>query len=92
MHFSKEASVLTNKQIQAVVIEASTIRSSSLSVNFGGNAFGDLSSPTGSPYEVFGLIATAIVLVLAFGSFFAMLLPLGVALFALGIALAGGEL
>ncbi len=41
---------------------------------------------------MFGLIATAIVLVLAFGSFFAMLLPLGVALFALGIALAGGEL
>ncbi len=92
VHFSKEASVLTNKQVQAVVIEASTIRSSSLSVNFGGNAFGNLSSPTGSPYEVFGLIATAIVLVLAFGSFFAMLLPLGVALFALGIALAGGEL
>lgn len=92
VHFSKNASLLTNQQIQAVVTEASTIRSSSLSVNFGGNAFGDLSSPTGSPYEAFGLIATAIVLVLAFGSFFAMLLPLGVALFALGIALAGGEL
>ena len=29
---------------------------------------------------------------LAFGSFFAMLLPLGVALFALGISLAAGEL
>ena len=45
-----------------------------------------------APTRSFGLIATAIVLVLAFGSFFAMLLPLGVALFALGIALAGGEL
>jgi RND superfamily putative drug exporter len=92
VHFSKIASALTTPQIQAVVNTASTIRSSSLSVQFGGDAFGNLSSPTGSPYEVFGLIATAIVLVLAFGSFFAMLLPLGVALFALGIALAGGEL
>jgi RND superfamily putative drug exporter len=92
VHFSKIASALTNQQIRAVVTTASTIRSSSLSVQFGGDAFGNLNSPTGSPYEVFGLIATAIVLVLAFGSFFAMLLPLGVALFALGIALAGGEL
>jgi RND superfamily putative drug exporter len=92
VHFSKIASALTNAQIQAVVTTASTIRSSSLSVQFGGDAFGNLNSPTSSPYEVFGLIATAIVLVLAFGSFFAMLLPLGVALFALGIALAGGEL
>jgi RND superfamily putative drug exporter len=92
VHFSKNASVLTNPEIQAVVTEASSAHSSSLSVEFGGSAFGDLNSPTGSPYEAFGLIATAIVLVLAFGSFFAMLLPLGVALFALGIALAGGEL
>jgi RND superfamily putative drug exporter len=92
VHFSKIASDLTNAQIQSVVTAASTIRSSSLSVQLGGDAFGNLNSPTGSPYEVFGLIATAIVLVLAFGSFFAMLLPLGVALFALGIALAGGEL
>jgi putative drug exporter of the RND superfamily len=92
VNFSKNANLLTNPEIQAVVTKASVIRSSSLSVQFGGNAFGQLSSPTGSPYEAFGLIATAIVLVLAFGSFFAMLLPLGVALFALGIALAGGEL
>jgi RND superfamily putative drug exporter len=92
VHFSKIASVLTNPEIQAVVNQATTIRSSSLSVEFGGDAFGNLNSPTGSPYEAFGLIATAIVLVLAFGSFFAMLLPLGIALFALGIALAGGEL
>ncbi|MGA7835931.1 MAG: MMPL family transporter [Acidimicrobiales bacterium] len=92
VHFSKGANELTNPQIRAVETQASTLRSPSLSVQFGGNAFGDLTSPTGSPYEVFGLIATAIVLVLAFGSFFAMLLPLGVALFALGVALAGGIL
>jgi RND superfamily putative drug exporter len=37
----------------------------------------NLTSPTGSPDEGIGLIATAVVLFLAFGSLFAMLLPLG---------------
>lgn len=92
VHFTKNANVLTNAQVQSVVTDASTLRSSSLEVQFGGNAIGNLTSKTGSPYEFVGIIATAVVLVLAFGSFFAMLLPLGVALFALGIALAGGIL
>ena len=92
VHFSKSAFHLKKPQIQAVETAGAALRSHSLSVNFGGNAFGQLASPSGSPGEVFGLIATAIVLVLAFGSFFAMLLPLGVALFALGISLALGEL
>jgi len=92
VHFTKSANHLTNPEIKAVITKASTIRSRSLNVQFGGNAFGQLNSTKGSPFEAFGLIATAIVLVLAFGSFFAMLLPLGVALFALGIALAGGIL
>ncbi len=92
VHFSKITNKLTNPQIQIVETVAETVRSSSLNVQFGGNAFGQLDSSASSPYEAFGLIATAVVLVLAFGSFFAMLLPLGVALFALGIALAGGIL
>ena len=93
VHFSKLANNLTNPQIQIVETVASTARSSTLNIQFDGNAFGQLdSNGASSPYEAFGLIATAVVLVLAFGSFFAMLLPLGVALFALGIALAGGIL
>ncbi|MGC2169141.1 MAG: MMPL family transporter [Acidimicrobiales bacterium] len=92
VHFTQNANLLTNPQIQAVVTEASKLRSPSLDVQFGGNAIEDLSSKTGSPYEFVGIIATAVVLVLAFGSIFAMLLPLGIALFALGISLAGGVL
>jgi RND superfamily putative drug exporter len=92
VHFTQNANVLTGAEVQAVVTTASKIQSSSLSVQFGGNAIGNLNSKTSSPYEFVGIIATAIVLALAFGSFFAMLLPLGVALFALGIALAGGIL
>ena len=48
--------------------------------------------PTGSPGEGLGLLATAIVLFLAFGSLWAMILPLGVALFAIGIASAATTL
>ena len=84
--FSRQANQLSNAQIKAVVNAAAKLRSASLQVAFGGNAFGQLSSPKGSPNEVFGLLATAVVLFLAFGSLWAMLLPLGVALFAIGIA------
>jgi RND superfamily putative drug exporter len=92
VNFSKQAFQLKLPQIKAVETVGETIRSSSLEVEFGGNAFGQLDAQRGSPGEIFGLIATAIVLVLAFGSFWAMLLPLGVALFALGIASAATTL
>ncbi len=92
VHFTQNANVLTNSQIQAVVTEASTLRSPSLEVQFGGNAIENLTSKASSPYEFVGIIATAVVLALAFGSILAMLLPLGVALFALGISLAAGVL
>lgn len=88
VYFTKQSYKLTNPQIQPVETAAMASRSRSLNIQFAGNAFGSLNAPKGSPGEIFGLIATAIVLVLAFGSFFAMLLPLGVALFALGIATA----
>lgn len=92
VNFSKPAFALKNPQIQAVETVGSGIRSASLEVEFGGNAFGQLDSPTGSAGELFGLIAAAVVLLLAFGSFFAMLLPLGIALFSLGIASAATTL
>ncbi|MGA2293837.1 MAG: MMPL family transporter [Acidimicrobiales bacterium] len=92
VNFSLQAQDLVKSDVQGVVNVAETLRSSSLQVNFGGNAFGQLTSPTGSPDEFLGLIATAVVLFLAFGSLFAMLLPLGVALFAIGIATAATTL
>jgi RND superfamily putative drug exporter len=92
VHFSNQANLLSKTDIRNVYNTGATLRSSSLEVEFGGNAFGQLSAPTGSPGEGFGLLATAIVLFLAFGSLFAMLLPLGVALFAIGIASAATTL
>jgi RND superfamily putative drug exporter len=92
VHFTKQSFALTKSQIKAVEVVGETIRSKTLEVQFGGNAFGQLDAPSGSPGEIFGLIATAIVLFLAFGSLLALLLPLGVALFALGVALAATTL
>ncbi len=92
VHFALPGFKLRTPQIQAVETQALTMGSPDLGVYFGGNAFGQLSSPSSSKGEVVGLLLTAVVLVLAFGSFLAMLLPLGIALFALGVALAGGEL
>ena len=86
VNFSQQAFRLPLPDIRAVETAGASIRSSSLNVQFGGNAFGQLDAPTGSPGEIFGLIATALILLFAFGSFLAMLLPLGVALFAIGVA------
>ena len=92
VNFTKQAFKLKLPQIKAVETAGESIRSASLDVEFGGNAFGQLDTPSGSPGEIFGLLAAAVVLLLAFGSVLAMLLPLGVALFALGIALAATTL
>ena len=92
VHFTKQSFALTKSQIKAVEVVGESIRSKTLDVQFGGNAFGQLDAPSGSSGEIFGLIATAIVLFLAFGSLLAMLLPIGVALFALGVALAATTL
>jgi RND superfamily putative drug exporter len=92
VNFTKQANLLQKSQIRAVQNAGESIRSTSLEVEFGGNAFSSLDMPMGSPGEGLGILATAIVLFLAFGSLFAMLLPLGVALFAIGIASAATTL
>jgi RND superfamily putative drug exporter len=92
VYFTKQGYKLKAAQVQPVENVGIEARSSTLNVQFAGNAFEQLASQKGSPDLIYGLILTAIVLVLAFGSFFAMLLPLGVALFAVGIATASTTL
>ena len=84
--FSGSAFTLKKADIQAVVDAATPLRNSSLDVEFGGRAISELNRPRGNPGELFGILAAGIILILAFGSFLAMLLPLGTALFALGTA------
>jgi len=88
VYFKTQGYKLKAAQIQPVENAGITARSSSLNVQFAGNAFEQLASQKGSPDVVFGLILTAIVLVLAFGSLFSMFLPLLVGLVAVGTATA----
>jgi RND superfamily putative drug exporter len=54
-----------------------------MTVEYGGDLFGEFELPES---EILGLIAAVIILILAFGSVLAMGLPIGTALFGLGIA------
>ena len=54
-----------------------------LQVEYGGDLFAEFATPES---EVYGIIAAVIILILAFGSVLAMGLPIGTALFGLGIA------
>jgi len=84
--FTTASNLIPKGTIDKLLKDVATLRSSTLSVSEGGNAIADATLPKGSPGEGFGLLATAIVLIIAFGSLMAMLLPLGVALFAIAIA------
>ncbi len=54
-----------------------------LNVEYGGDLFAEFEMPQS---EIYGLIAAVIILILAFGSVLAMGLPIGTALFGLGVA------
>ncbi len=54
-----------------------------LEVEYGGDLFAEFELPES---EIYGLIAAVIILILAFGSVLAMGLPIGTALFGLGVA------
>ncbi len=56
-----------------------------LEVEYGGDPFSEFELPES---EIYGIIAAVIILILAFGSVLAMGLPIGTALFGLGIATA----
>jgi RND superfamily putative drug exporter len=90
--FTGQANQLSKTDVLRVEDTAKHLRSPSLAVNFGGNAFAGQGAPQGSPGEAAGLVITAVILFLAFGSLSAMVLPLGVALFAIAIASAATSL
>ena len=56
-----------------------------MTIEYGGDIFGEFELPAS---ELYGMIAAMIILILAFGSVLAMGLPIGTALFGLGIATA----
>ena len=78
--------LLPSTDLQKMVDAGKKARSANLEVEFGGQGVGQLNRPKGSPGELIGIFAAGVILFISFGSFFAMLLPLGVALLALGTA------
>ena len=84
--FSVSARLIKNSDVQSLVDIGKAASTSNLEVEFGGQAVAQLNAPKGSPGELIGIFAAGIILFISFGSFFAMLLPLGVALLALGTA------
>jgi RND superfamily putative drug exporter len=92
VNFKSAANLIPAASITALIKDATTLRGANLAVSEGGDAIANATQPKGSPGEGIGLLATAIVLIVAFGSLMAMLLPLGVALFAIAIASAATTL
>jgi len=86
VNFSVNARLLKSKDVQALVDAGKAATTSNLEIEFGGQAVGQLNAPKGSPGEIIGIFAAGVILFISFGSLFAMLLPLGVALLALGTA------
>jgi len=85
--FTKQAPSLDTANIQKVVDLGSAVRSDTLQVEFGGAAIGQLDKPSTSSSEAIGVVAALVVMLFAFGSLLAALIPLIAAILALGSAI-----
>ncbi|GLF92834.1 MMPL family transporter [Streptomyces yaizuensis] len=85
--FAKRANSVPTELAEAVVDTARAAAGDGLRVEVGGQAIARIQQATGGTSELVGIAAAAVVLFLAFGSFFAMLLPIVVAVFGVGIGL-----
>jgi RND superfamily putative drug exporter len=84
VQFNERANVLTNDVVKRVVTTAQAARAPGLQVELGGQAIQQTeAAPPGSLTGI-GVLAAVIVLLISFGSFLAMGLPVVTALFGLG--------
>ncbi len=65
---------------------------SALRIELGGDLFMNFEDPGGGSAELIGLLAAVVILLLAFGSIIAAGLPIGIALFGLGVGVASMSL
>ena len=84
MSFTQPDQSFTRAEIDPFVSSVSSLRSSQVQVEFGGGAFQTLKGSPVSGSVAIGLAAAAIVLLLAFGSLLATIIPLLAAIFAVG--------
>jgi putative drug exporter of the RND superfamily len=85
--FSKLSNQIDKNVLRTMVADGAALRSSTLQVEFGGAAIQQLNNSPTSSSELIGIVAAAIVLLLAFGSLLSMVIPLLASIFALGAAI-----
>ncbi|MGW4732033.1 MMPL family transporter [Streptomyces shenzhenensis] len=90
--FTERANSVPKELVQDVVDTAQGAERGGLQVELGGQAIQRVQEPPTGLAEVVGLVAAAVVLFLAFGSLFGMLLPIGVAVFGVGTGLFSTQL
>jgi putative drug exporter of the RND superfamily len=76
VNFTKQSNDLDNADITRVVNAAEAARQPGLNVQLGGDAIGQTEQASLSSSSVIGVVAAAVVLFIAFGSFLAMLTPI----------------
>ncbi|MET7298122.1 MMPL family transporter [Embleya sp. NPDC005575] len=82
--FVKQQFELDTKDLKHLIERAEQARAPGLRVELGGPAIEDAQEPPAGLAEVVGIVAAGVILFLAFGSLFAMLLPLVSGVFAVG--------
>jgi RND superfamily putative drug exporter len=90
--FTERANEVPKELVQDVVDTAQGAERDGLEVELGGQAIQRIQEPPQGLSEMVGILAAAVVLFLAFGSLFAMLLPIAVAVFGVGMGLSSTEL
>jgi RND superfamily putative drug exporter len=90
--FAEQANAVPKGLVQDVVDTARDAGGDGLQVELGGQAITRVQEPPTGTAEIVGILAAAVVLFLAFGSLFAMLLPILIALFGVGTGLFSTQL
>ncbi|WP_280878720.1 MMPL family transporter [Streptomyces pseudovenezuelae] len=90
--FAKPANEVPKELVQDVMDTAQGAERGGLEVELGGQAIQRVQEPPQGLSEMVGIVAAAAVLFLAFGSFFAMLLPIAIAIFGVGMGLFSTQL
>ncbi|WP_097268089.1 MMPL family transporter [Streptomyces sp. TLI_55] len=90
--FAKRANEVPKELVQDVVDTAQAAERGGLQVELGGQAIQRVQEPPQGLSEMVGIVAAAVVLFLAFGSLFAMLLPIAIAVFGVGMGLFSTQL
>ncbi|GAB3266267.1 MMPL family transporter [Kineosporia babensis] len=87
IQFDTQAANIPVEDVEEVIDTAQAIDGDGLQVELGGQVIQAASQEIGGTAELIGVAAAAVILFIAFGSFFASLMPILVALFGVGVGI-----